>query len=154
LESGLSANTLDAYRRDLDQFRAFIERSGTSLAQAGRAGVPGFLAERMRSGASARSTARKTSPRRRVYQYPLRAPAKADAPVAERRAPPIGRRLPGALAEADGGRLLEAPEVTAPLGRRDRAMLETLSATGLRVSELVGLELARVDRAAGLVRVM
>ncbi len=154
LESGLSANTLDAYRRDLDQFRAFIERSGTSLAQAGRVEVLDFLAERMRSGASARSTARKTSTLRRFYQYLLREAAITDDPMAELRAPHIGRRLPDALSEADVERLLDAPEVTAPLGLRDRAMLETLYATGLRVSELVGLELARVDRAAGLVRVM
>jgi integrase/recombinase XerD len=154
LESGLSRNTLDAYRSDLKHFAAWQIRAGITLEQATRSHVQDFLSERMAAGFSARSAARLTTTLRRFYQYLLREGLIGEDPMAELKAPRIGRALPHTLSESQVEALLGAPDTRTPRGLRDRAMLEVLYATGLRVSELVGLELARIDHVTGIVRVM
>ncbi len=153
LESGLSRNTLSAYGSDLRHFAAWLGARDTGLADADRSMVMAYLSHRMEIGSSARSTARATTTLRRFYQYLLRE-SRIDAdPMVELKAPRIGRTLPGVLSEAQVESLLNAPDTGTDRGLRDRAMLEMLYASGLRVSELVTLAASRLDRATGLVRI-
>ena len=155
LEDGLAANTLAAYRSDLAHFARWLEaRSAAGLVAASKADVLAYLAERVRAGASARSSARLLSALKRFYRHCVREGLCAVDPTAAIDAPKLPRALPKSLGEAEVEALLAAPDVTTELGLRDRAMLETLYATGLRVSELVRLGVAQVSRDAGFVRVL
>lgn len=154
-EAGLSDNTLAAYRRDLEGFARYLDAArGIPLERATRADLAAYLARRVEQGASPRSSARLRSSLRRFYRYLAREGLIAEDPSALLESPRLGRRLPRTLSEEQVERLLAAPDVSTPLGLRDRAMLEVLYATGLRVSELVGLELAQVSLAQGVVRVV
>jgi integrase/recombinase XerD len=154
LEKGLSANTLSAYRRDLQAFAAWCADRGTTLAAADRAGILDYLAHGLRSGRSTRTAARLLSCLRGFYAHLLRNGRITADPVAQVESPRLGRALPKSLGEDDVEALLAAPDVATPLGLRDRAMLELLYACGLRVSELVNLELARINTSQGVVRIL
>ncbi len=146
IEKGLAANSVEAYGRDLRRYVEHLEAMGLSGWEAvTRAEIQAHLAELVRRGLSARSQARALSAIRSLHALlyaekltPLNAADEIDAPRA-------GRTLPSPLSREEIGRLLAAPDVRKPAGRRDRAMLELLYATGLRVSELVSLELNDVD---------
>lgn len=154
LEQGLSANTLAAYRRDLLALATWLERQGGGLALARRADLLNYVQHRGEGGAQARTTARLLSSMRRFYRYLVREGLREDDPTARIDSPRLGRTLPGTLTEAEVEALLAAPPVGEMLGLRDRAMLELLYATGLRVSELVQLTLPRLNRRQGLVRIV
>ena len=149
LEDGLSRNTLESYRRDLSQFAAFLK--GRGLASAQEADLFSFLASRKGRASSA---ARMLSSLRRFYQYCARERRIAADPTLKLEPPKRPRRFPKSLSESDVEALLAAPEVKAPLGMRDRAMLEVLYASGLRVSELVSLKLFETNLDAGVVRIL
>jgi integrase/recombinase XerD len=149
LEQGLSANTLSAYRADLRLFSSGLSRSGRDLLDAATEDVCRFLGDT----ANARTGARRLSTLRRFYQYLLRERRIIADPVALVHSPRIGRKLPQGLTEAEVEALLRAPDATTATGLRDRAMLEVLYATGLRVSELVALALAQANLAQGVVRI-
>ena len=151
LEAGLSRNTLSAYRSDLEAFSASLK---ASPATATREQLQSYLAECVHRGASPRSTARLLSSLRRFYQYLLREGLIADDPTAQLESPKLGRPLPKSLTEEQVEKLLQAPDTETALGLRDCAMLETLYATGLRVSELVGLTLQQANLQAGVVKVI
>ncbi len=154
MERGLSENTLAAYRSDLVGFARDLRAAGVpDLAQVTTADVQGHLARRLEAGASPRSTARLLSTLRRFYGWLVRTRRIAADPVALIEAPKLGRPLPDTLTEAEVEALLAAPDVATPVGLRDRAMLEVLYATGLRVSELVGLRPGEVNLQQGLVRI-
>ena len=153
LESGLSANTLSAYRSDLEAFGAYLERKKVSLDDAGRAELLNYLAANVRAGLSARSSARRLSTLRRFYRYLLREGLISIDPTSDVRSPALGRPLPKSITESSVEKLLSAPDGDSTLAMRDRAMLETMYASGLRVSELVDLELHQLDLNTGLVRV-
>ena len=154
MERGLAGNTLAAYRSDLLAFARWLdERDAPALLDVGRAEVMRYLAARVAGGASRRSSARLLSALRRFYRYQLRQGVIEHDPTARVEAPRAGRPLPASLSEDEVERLLDAPDTASFLGRRDRAMLELLYATGLRVSELVGLRLDQVNRRQGVVRV-
>ena len=158
LEDGLSKNTLEAYRRDLRLFSGWLEKSASrSLLQAQDADLAGFFAARHATPGAmhrASSDARMLSSLKRFYHYCLReGQLKAD-PTLKLDAPKRVPRFPKTLTETDVEALLAAPDVNAPLGLRDRAMLEVLYASGLRVSELVGMKTFEADLEAGVVRVM
>ncbi len=154
MERGLSENTLAAYRSDLVGFARDLRAAGVpDLAQVTTADVQGHLARRLEAGASPRSTARLLSTLRRFYGWLVRTRRIAADPVALIEAPKLGRPLPDTLTEAEVEALLAAPDVATPVGLRDRAMLEVLYATGLRVSELVGLRPGEVNLHQGLVRI-
>jgi len=152
LESGLSGNTLSAYRSDLTAFEVWLKKKGLGLKGASRADLLGYLAANVRQGLSPRSSARRLSTLRRFYRYLLREGVIQDDPTADVRSPSLGRPLPKSITEASVEKLLAVPADTT-LGRRDRAMLETMYASGLRVSELVTLSLNELDLTTGLVRV-
>ncbi len=154
LQDGLAPASLASYRRDVTQFASWLDARATPLARAGRADVEAFLAAQYRSRAKATSIARRLSSLRRFYGLLLQQGTIDADPTLRIRAPKLPRRLPKNLTEAQVEALLAAPDVATTLGLRDRAMLETLYATGLRVSELVGLKLAQVAQDAGVVRVL
>ena len=153
-ERGLSENTLSAYRADLVALnRRFTERR-VELVNAAEADLLEYLAWRAGGGTKPRSTARQLSTFRRFYRYLLREGRIAEDPTAQIDMPRIGQRLPHSLTEADVEALLAAPDVSQPLGHRDRTMLELLYATGVRVSELVDLKLSQVNLNQGVLRII
>ena len=148
LEDGLSQNTIAAYRADLEQLQQFL---GHDLAQADEAALLRFMASRKGRASSA---ARRLSSLKRFYQYCLRERQVDTDPTLKLDPPKRAPRFPKTLSEADVEALLAAPDAATAIGLRDRAMLETLYATGLRVSELVALKTLQVNLDAGVVRVM
>jgi len=154
LESGLSDNTLAAYRRDLRAFARHQLGLGRSLRNAGREDLQGYLGVKFSQGARATSSARALSALRRFYRYLLREGEIQVDPSLDILSPRLGKPLPKSLSESDVDALLEAPDTGTALGRRDRAMLETLYATGLRVSELVRLRMSELRINPGVVQIV
>ncbi len=155
LEDGLSRNTLESYRRDLSKFAEWLEQQrGVPLLEATHADIQGFLAHLFKQKAKATSTGRAISSLKRLFRYLLRQNKIATDPTLQIAPPKLPRSLPKSLTEQDVELLLDAPDAQTPLGLRDRAMLEVLYATGLRVSELVTLSVAQVSLDMGVVRVM
>lgn len=152
LESGLSKNTLSAYRSDLLQFCRFIEN--TNLLRVEQSHIQRYLAYCLAQGIKSSSSARVLSTLRRFYLYQVRENKITEDPCAQVSSPKLGRPLPKSLSEDEVESLLEAPDINKPLGLRDRAMLETLYATGLRVSELVTLKLLEINMQAGVIRIL
>ncbi len=152
-ERGLSANSLESYRFDLQSFADF-QQSEDRLLNASRDQLLGFLAEQLKRGKSPKSLSRYLSALRQFYGWLVRIGRRTDDPAALIENPRIGRGLPKALSEAQVEALLSAADTDTPLGLRDQAMLELMYATGLRVSELVGLEIAGVNLNQGVVRVL
>jgi integrase/recombinase XerD len=153
-ERGLSGNTLKSYRYDLSQLALHMEKRGSQLLRAGRGDILNFLATQVQSGRSPRSLSRYLSSFRQFYQWLLRESRIQKDPTALIESPKLGRGLPRALSEQQVVGLLEAPDVETSLGLRDRTMLELMYATGLRVSELVNLEVLNLGINQGVVRVM
>ncbi len=154
LERGLSRNTLSAYRSDLRLFATWLrETEGGSLLDADGATIQAYLATRLDAGSKARSSARLLSSLRQFYQFASREEWIDSDPSAMIDMPRLGRPLPKTLGEADVEELLKAPDVAIAEECRDKAMLELLYATGLRVSELISLQPARIDLVRGVVRV-
>ena len=154
MERGLSENTLSAYRSDLQGLSIALQKETRSLQMAKREDLLSYLAQRASDGAHARTTARLLSSMRRYYQYQIREGKLHDDPSARIEAPKIARGLPKLLTEDDVESLLEAPDTNDAIGFRDRTMLELLYATGLRVSELVNLEISQINLQQGVVRVI
>ena len=154
LEKGLSQNTLDSYQRDLKALTKWLDESNRSLQSVRREDLLKYLADRMGSGIKARSTARALSCLRSFYRYLLREKVIKVDPTLRIDNPKLGRPLPDSLTESDVERLLAAPDLTTPIGIRDRAMLEVLYACGLRVTELVSLRLTDMNLRQGVLRVM
>jgi integrase/recombinase XerD len=148
LEDGLSRNTIASYRADLVQFAAFLKKN---LLRVDEVDLFGFLGSRKGRASSA---ARRVSTLKRFYRYCLRERRIDADPTLKLDPPKRTPRFPKSLSEADVEALLAAPDSATPLGLRDRAMLETLYATGLRVSELVALKTFEVNLDANVVRVM
>lgn len=152
VEHGLSENTLSAYGSDLRIFakwlgtKPILEVNGSLLSK--------FLASRFDEGVGSRSTARILSSLRRFYGYYARENGICVDPTALIESPHLGRPLPGSLSESDVELLLGAPEISSALGYRDKTMLETLYATGLRVSELVYLKFEQISFRQGVVRIL
>lgn len=151
MEQGLSDNTLSAYGSDLQIFAKSL--SAKSLLEVTEQDITAFLAKRLQEGLANRSSARIISSLRRFYGYWFREGKITIDPTELIELPRVSQFLPQALSEQDVELLLQAPETTNTLGFRDRTMLELLYATGLRVSELVGLQLTQVSIRQGVVRV-
>ena len=153
-ERGLSRNTLQSYRYDLQSLTIHQQEMNSSLLAASREDLLHFLAERVGQGSSPRSLSRYLSGFRQFYQWLMREGRISSDPSALIESPKLGRGLPKALSEQQVVALLEAPDSETPLGLRDRTMLELMYATGLRVSELVDLELSNINLNQGVVRVI
>lgn len=150
-ERGISPATADAYRNDLHQMLDDLDRPVEALS---RADVLAFLARRMRSGASTSSIVRQLSCLRQFFAWAVRERRLAVNPMLDLEGPRRSRPLPGTLTSSQVEALLAAPAGEGALDVRDRALLETLYATGLRVSEVAGLGLSRVNLGRGVVRVI
>jgi integrase/recombinase XerD len=154
LQDGLAQASLAAYRRDLRAWSDWLARRRTTLHAAGRADIESWLAEQFAAKAKATSIGRRLSALRRFYRLAHERGQVRDDPTLRVKAPKLPRRLPKNLSEKQVEALLAAPNVEQALGLRDRAMLETLYASGLRVSELVGLKRSQVALDAGVLRVL
>jgi integrase/recombinase XerD len=152
LEEGLSRNTLESYRRDLAQFAEWLQQHAAKpLLKAERGDIEVYLGKRT-PVSKPRSISRLVASLRRLYRFALREGRIEIDPTLQLGSPKLPRSLPKSLSEDEVERLLQAPDVNELLGLRDRAMLETLYATGLRVSELVSLKISEVSLDMGVVR--
>ena len=154
MERGLSPNTLGAYRADLMTLRRGLAELNISIEDAEKADLLDFIAKRVESGAKPRSTARQLSSFRRFFRYIMREGLRDNDPTADIAMPRIGRSLPKTLTEDEVDALLNAPNTEESLGHRDRAMLELLYATGLRVSELITLKQSQINFNQGVLRIV
>ncbi|WP_376697010.1 site-specific tyrosine recombinase XerD [Wenzhouxiangella sp. EGI_FJ10305] len=150
-ERGIAPATADAYRHDLANFLARVDRPVAGIS---RADILEFLAGRMRSGARTSSIIRQLSCLRQFFAWASRERQIARDPMLDLDGPRRPRALPGTLTASEVEALLDAPDGDSPLDLRDRAVLETLYATGMRVSELAGLTLSRLNLGQGIVRVL
>jgi integrase/recombinase XerD len=154
LADGLSNATLSSYRQDMTRFDRWCAEKKTSLSDVSRADIEQYLAAQFAEKARSSSVSRRLSTLKRFYKWQLSLGARADDPCALVDAPRATRYLPKNLTEAQVEALLAAPDEHTALGERDRAMFEVLYASGLRVSELVGLKLLQMDLERGLLKVM
>jgi integrase/recombinase XerD len=157
LERGLSRNTLEAYRSDLQQFGQFLERGGIDPLQIQPTELAAFVSELAAGGKGGSAVApatlqRKVACLRSFYRYLRRERMIDHDPAAELRGPRSRARLPEVLSRDEVARLLAQPAGTTPSAVRDRALLETMYACGLRASEAIGLELSDLDLGAGILR--
>ena len=153
LEKNLGENTLAAYRQDLLQLSLTLAEQDAHLLSADAGMLMRILGQKLQSGAAMRSVARLLSSIRRFYGYALREGWVTHNPSQNLQSPHLARYLPHVLSETQIEALLTAPDQTRPLGLRDAAMLELMYACGLRVSELVNLEMRQLDLSADLVMV-
>ncbi len=154
MERGLSQNTLAAYQSDLRAVAKWLQREkGRNLLQAERQDLLDYLAAQHKRGRKACSRARLLSCLRQLYQHALREGEIEADPSVQIASPKLGRSLPRSLTEKEVEALLNAPDKGEPEGFRDRVMLETLYATGLRVSELIALRPDQVSLTQGVVRI-
>jgi len=154
LEQGLSKSTLDAYRSDLKLLKVWAKNRELKMDEISRPDLLEFIAFKAEQGSSARTSARMLSSLRRFYTYLMQQEIISTNPTEKISMPKIGRSLPVLLTENEVLKLIKAPNTKKPLGFRDRVMLELLYATGLRVSELVKLEVNQVNLNQGYLRVM
>ncbi|NOY45647.1 MAG: site-specific tyrosine recombinase XerD [Deltaproteobacteria bacterium] len=154
VERGLSPRTVEAYARDLGRFQTFLEARGQDLTGAAGTDVVAFLRAEKRRGVSGRTLARRVSALRGFFRFLSREGAVLRDPTARLASPKAWRTLPHALSPQDAAALVEGPRGEDPLALRDRAILELLYGSGLRVSELCDLTLGFVDLSMGYVRVV
>lgn len=153
IEKGLSENTVQSYRLDLTALCDWLDKNDLSLETLDAVDLQGFLGERLDKGYKATSTARMLSAMRKLFQYLYREKYRVDDPSAVLSSPKLPSRLPKYLTEQQVSDLLNTPDVDVPLELRDKAMLELLYATGLRVTELVSLTIENMSVQQGVVRV-
>ena len=154
MERGLRPNTLSAYGADLRALSRWLAEQGTDLLGARRHHLQAYLAQRVTDGVRTRSLRRLLSTMKRFYRFQVRSGRLSEDPSVRIDSPKIGRPLPATLTEGEVEALLDAPDTDTPRGLRDRAMLETLYACGLRVSELVGLQSGTLNRTHGVLRLV
>ncbi len=152
VERGLAVNTLTAYRQDLGKFAAFCAAQKLTIETADRDAILDFLSGLYRRKLSSRSVARHLVTLRVFFRFAVTEGLLREEPTLNLEAPRVWKGLPVLLSIPQVEKLLAQPDLAAPLGARDAAMLEVLYSTGLRVSELVGLRLAELDLSMGCVR--
>ncbi|HYL61606.1 MAG TPA: site-specific tyrosine recombinase XerD [Candidatus Methylomirabilis sp.] len=152
VEKGLSPNTVAAYRRDLVKFSVFAEKRKLTLAGVKRDDLVDFLASLYREKLESRTVARELVSLRNFFRFAQVQELITEDPSLNLESPKVRRTLPGYLRLEDVDRLLNQPDASTPLGLRDRAMLEVLYSTGLRVSELIGLRVTDLDTKVGCIR--
>lgn len=153
LERGLADNTTQAYSRDLARFARFIEKNSLSLLTVSRDHIIAYLSS-TRGSLSASSVARAISSARSFFRFLAAEGLIQENPARLLESPRFSRHLPHILSPAEVDRLLSRPDPSTPAGSRDRAMLEVLYATGLRVSELIGLKVLNVNLESGYLRTL
>ncbi|MDA8147132.1 MAG: site-specific tyrosine recombinase XerD [Thermaerobacter sp.] len=153
VERGLAANTLESYGRDLAQYRHYLgDDGGRSLDQVLPSTIVAYLLALQDQGKATATVARRLAALKAFYQYLVREGRLERDPTADLESPKLQKRLPRVLTVEEVEQVLGQPDLTKPVGLRDRAMLELLYATGIRVSELVALNLGDLNGAAGYIR--
>jgi len=152
VEKGLATNTLSAYRRDLAKFEDFAKKRKLALAAVKRDELVDFLASLYQQKLESKTVARHLVTLRNFFRHAQVQELISEDPTAHLESPKIRRSLPGYLRLGEVEKLLELPDQATPLGLRDRAMLEVLYSTGLRVSELTSLRVMDLDTKVGCVR--
>jgi len=153
-EKGLSELTLQAYQQDIRLFAIELQTKSIGLNDASQGDIQAYLAQRFKKKYSARSNARLLSALKQYYLYLMKSSIREDNPVDLIAPPKIFQSLPSTLSEQEIDHLLSAPVLDNAYGYRDKAMLELMYASGLRVSELVGLHLNQINFNQGVIRVM
>ncbi len=154
VERNVSPRTLDSYGRDLRQFSAWLAEKGEELESVDRPMIRNYLGDRRDAGLSVRSAARALSTLRSFFRFLVQEETLSIDPTENLQSPTLWKTVPHVLSAEEIDLLLASPDLNQPIGLRDRAMLETLYATGLRVSELVGLLVDQVRLDPGFVRVI
>ncbi|MBF0627655.1 MAG: site-specific tyrosine recombinase XerD [Magnetococcales bacterium] len=154
VERGLAGNTLEGYRSDLEAFQGFLVTRGQGLLTASREDLALWMEDLYQRGLAATSVARKLSAVRRLFRHLAERELRGDDPSRLLQGPKRRRTLPRVLDEQEVNDLLAAPDRSTPLGLRDAAMLETLYATGMRVSELVTIGTEDLNAESGFFRVV
>ena len=152
MERGVSDNTLAAYRSDLQKYMSWLDKNKCEINMAEESHVRNYLASM--KGRTTRTMARHLSSIRGLYRYLVREEIMKHDPSARIEAPKSGRQLPKSLTESEVEALLKAPDTNKALGFRDKTMLEILYASGLRVSELITLQVGQISLQQGVVRVL
>lgn len=152
VEKGLSANTISAYRRDLVKFEGFAKKRKLLVETVSRDDLVDFLAGLYREKLESRTVARQLVTLRNFFRWAQTQEIISEDPSMKLESPKIRKSLPGYLRLDEVEKLLSQPDEKTPLGLRDRAMLEVLYSTGLRVSELVSLRVSDLDCKVGCVR--
>src|SRR6266478_2102313 len=152
VEKGLSANTISAYRRDLIKFETYAKKKKLTLEGVTRDDLVDFLSSLFRQKLESRTVARHLVTLRNFFRFARTQDLISVDPSLNLESPKIRRSLPGYLRLEEIERLLAQPDDKTPIGLRDRAMLDVLYSTGLRVSELISLRVMDLDRAVGCVR--
>lgn len=153
IEKGLAANSVEAYRRDLESFRTLIALNAEDPVPAVE-GVRKYLDLLGDKGLSSRSIARHLTTLRNFYKYLLREDRVAEDPTALLSLPRLWKTLPKYLTGHEVEELLQTPDITKPLGLRDRAMIEILYASGLRATELCQIQMTDLESQLGVIRVV
>ena len=154
IERGLSENTRQSYRQDLKQYQQFLVSQKLTSFTEDRFIILGFLQAQTTAKKAQSSITRSISTLRKFYQYLAREGRIQKDPMLQIDSPKQGRHLPAVLSSEEIERLLKTPDTSTPLGLRDRAILEVLYATGLRVSELVHLKLTDLHLSLGLIQTL
>ena len=152
-EKGLASNTLESYSRDLKQYYGFLSGdSSLSLENASQSTIVAYLMDLRKQGKATATIARRLAALKAFYQFLVKENYVESDPTGELSSPKLERKLPKVLTVEEVERLLAQPDFSTPAGKRDKAMLELLYATGIRVSELVNLNVQDVDLQEGFVR--
>tara|TARA_A100001234_G_scaffold629_1_gene525 strand:+ start:1698 stop:2594 length:897 start_codon:yes stop_codon:yes gene_type:complete len=154
LEKNLSQNTLDSYKNDLNKFRSFVEKNEKSVLRADHLLILSYLSHLLDKGFSSKTISRNISSLKGFYKYLISTNQISSNPTTNIDAPKAGFFLPTTLTVEEAQKILDAPDETRHIELRDKAMLYTLYATGMRISELVGLGIHNVDLTRGSVQVM
>ncbi|MGM9910769.1 MAG: site-specific tyrosine recombinase XerD [Lacticaseibacillus absianus] len=154
VERGLSQNTIAAYQQDLLEFADFVQKEGFASWPQSAVDIDAFLAKERDAGKSNNSISRMVSTLRRFYQWLVRQHIEQIDPMSQVDAPKREKKMPLALSQEEVSKLLDQPDVSKPLGIRDRALLEVLYATGMRVSEAISLQDGDLHADLGIVHVL
>ncbi|MRX28408.1 site-specific tyrosine recombinase XerD [Kangiella sp. HZ709] len=154
MEQGLSDATLASYRSDLKKFSQWLATNQTLLIDVSRVDIQNYLANRYKHGFNSRSTARFLSSARKFYRYMMQNNVITEDPTLHIDSPKIQPPVPKSISEEDIDNLLQQPELETPMGLRDKAMLELLYSSGLRITELISVEINQIGFQQGVIRVV
>ncbi|SDC37987.1 integrase/recombinase XerD [Paenibacillus sp. UNCCL117] len=154
-ERGLAPNTLDSYERDILQYLDYLEQAGVvAWRETGKASIAGYLHSLKQKGRASATLTRAVISIRGFYQFMVRVRRIDHDPSIHMETPKLEKRIPQVLSVQEVGKLLDAPQLASPNGFRDKVMLEVLYATGIRVSELISLDVDSVNPGLGFIRCM
>jgi len=154
IEKGLSQNTLDSYRSDLEQFSTWLEKNNLSYIKTSKKEILSYLSFLFQKGLGSKTVARKLSSLKSFFRYLVFKSIIPNDPSSEVETPKLLKSIPKSISEKEVEALLAAPDEKTDIGLRDKTMIETLYSCGLRISELTNLELLNLNLRQGVIRVI